>query len=150
MTTIVGKPGILLCDSRETGLVKRTCTKVWRLAGCIVGGAGASAELGLIEHVCRLPEKPTTAGLWQWVWETHEPEYLNLDETELLVASPRALWLIEGRQVTEVRVGAVGSGSPFALGFLRARPNDLRGAVECACHYDPYSAGPVREHRAKA
>lgn len=146
MTTIVGRPGALVCDSRETGFVKRTCTKVWRLTGCIVGGAGASAELGLIQNVCTLPEKPTTANLWQWVWATHDPAYLNLDETELLVATPRALWLIEGRQVTDVKVSAIGSGAPFALGWLRAKPRDLRGAVECACHFDPYSAGPVREH----
>jgi len=146
VTTIVGRPGALVSDSRETGLVKRTCTKVWALAGCIVGGAGASAELGLIEHVRKLPARPSTDALWRWVWKAHDPAYLDLDQTELLVADAKALWLIEGRQVTEVPFGAIGSGAPFALGWLRAKPLDLRGAVECACHYDPYSAGPVREH----
>jgi hypothetical protein len=146
VTTIVGRPGALICDSRETGLVKRTCTKVWRLSGCVVGGAGASAELGLIEHVKKVPAKPTTQTLWRWIWLAHDPSYLDLDETELLIASPDALWLVEGRQVTEVQIGAIGSGAPFALGYLRGKPGDLRGAVEAACHYDPYSAGPVREH----
>lgn len=145
MTCIVGVPGRIVADSRETGVIKKSCFKVWKKHGYLIGGAGDSGALVALEHVVTWPRKPALRTLARWILRTHEKGSLDFDEVSLVVVTHDAVFEIEGRSVSEEKVSAVGSGAPFALGYLRAVPEDLTGAVEAACYLDPYCAGPVRE-----
>lgn len=145
MTCIVARPGHMASDSRDTGVTKRTCVKMFRRHGYLIGGAGASAPLNILEHVVEWPLKPSVEVLTKWLWEHHDPDYLSFDDVELVVCSAKRVWVLDERAFYECAVGAVGSGGGYALGYLEARPNDLEGAVKAACKYDPYCAGPVRE-----
>jgi hypothetical protein len=132
-------------DSRDTGVTKRSCTKLFRRHGYLVGGAGDSAPLNVLEFVLEWPLKPSVEAFTRWVYDNHDPAYLDFDQVELVVCSAKRVWVIEGRQAYDAGpVGAVGSGAAYARGFLEARPKDLDGAVAAACKYDPYCAGPIR------
>jgi len=145
MTCIAGAPGRLVADSRETGVIKRSCVKFFRRHDYLVGGAGASAPLAFLEHQIRWPKKLSVHALTRWVWKTHDPDYLDLEETELIIVTREAVYVTEGRIVhPPAKFGAVGSGAAWALGYLEAAPGDLDGAVKAACKYDPWCAGPLR------
>jgi ATP-dependent protease HslVU (ClpYQ) peptidase subunit len=147
MTCIVAKPGQMAADSRDTGTTKRSCVKLFRRHGYLVGGAGASAPLNTLEHVIEWPLKPSVESLTKWVWENHDAAYLDFDQIELVIATGKRVFVLDDRAFYEAGAGAVGSGAGYALGYLEAKPNDLEGAVKAACKYDPYCAGPVREMR---
>jgi hypothetical protein len=145
MTCIVAKPGQMASDSRDTGATKRTCTKMFRRHSYLVGGAGESGPLNVLEFVLEWPARPSVEAFTRWIYEHHHPETLDFDEVELVVCSAKRVWVIEGRQAYEAgTVGAVGSGAAYARGYLEARPKDLDGAVAAACKYDPWCAGPIR------
>jgi hypothetical protein len=145
VTCIAGVPGRLVADSRETGAIKRNCVKFFRKHEYIVGGAGASAPLAVLEHVLPWPKSLSVPGLTRWVYKHHDPDYIDFEETELIIVTAKAVFVTEGRIVhPPASFGAVGSGSAWALGYLEASPGDLDGAVKAACKYDPYCAGPLR------
>jgi hypothetical protein len=146
MTCIAALPGHMMSDSRETGAIKRSCIKFFRKHGYLIGGAGSSAPLAMLEHVVAWPKRPTVAGLTKWIYQHHSVEALNFEEIELLIVTPKHVIEVEGRVVHPPALsGAVGSGAAWAQGYLLGKPGDLKGAVEAACRFDPYCAGPVRE-----
>lgn len=141
----MGTPGRLAADSRETGAIKRNCVKFFRKHDYLVGGAGASAPLCVLEHVIPWPKTLSVASLSRWIYKYHDPNKVDFDDTELIIVTDKAVFVTEGRIVHPPGVvGGVGSGSPWALGYLEGAPGDLEGAVKAACKYDPYTAGPVR------
>lgn len=151
MTCIVAKPGHMASDSRDTGFIKTTCTKMFVRHGYLVGGAGDSAALNMIEHVAKAwPRTLSVEALTRWVHRNHDSGKVNFDDCELVIATRTKVFVVDGRAVRECRVGAVGSGAGFALGYLEARPADLPGAVQAAIKYDPYCAGPIREEKCPA
>lgn len=98
------------------------------------------------EHQVKWPAKLTLPGLVRWVAKHHDSDKLNFDAVEMLVTDGRRLFQLNGRCVSEMQSSAaIGSGAAWAEGYLRARPDDLKGAVEAACYYDPWCAGPVQE-----
>lgn len=130
-------------DSRETGLIKSTCTKMYLRHGYAVGGSGASAPLTAIEHCIRWPRTPSTEAFARWMFR--HSESVAWGDVELLVATKTTVWHLSAGTVSEVRIAAIGSGAAFALGYLEAKPGDIDGAVKAACKFDPYCAGPVRD-----
>lgn len=146
MTCIVGVPGRLMADSRETGVIKRSCVKFFRRHSYLIGGAGASAPLAILEHVTKWPARLSVEALTRWVWKNHDSDFLDLEQTELLIVTRTQVFVTEGRIVhPPALTGAVGSGAAFAQGYLEAKPGDLEGAIRAACKFDPYCAGPVRK-----
>lgn len=146
VTCIAGVPGRLMADSRETGVIKRSCVKFFRRHDYLIGGAGASAPLAILEHVLTWPRKLTVEALTRWVWRNHDADFLDFDETELLIVTATQVFVTEGRIVhPPALTGAVGSGAPWAQGYLEAKPGDLEGAIKAACKFDPYCAGPIRK-----
>ncbi len=145
MTCIVARPGTMRSDSRDTGVIKRSVAKMFQRHGYLVGGAGASAPLSVLEFEVDWPRTPSVETLTRWVYQHHDPEYLDLDECELILATRKRVFVVECRAVYEAAYGAIGSGGAYALGYLAARPQDLDGAVHAACQFDPYCAGPLRK-----
>lgn len=133
----------MAADSRETGLIKSTCTKMYLRHGYAVGGSGDSAPLTAIEHCIKWPKTPSTEAFARWMFR-HSSE-IGWGNVELLVATKTKVWHLSGGCVAEVRIGAIGSGASYALGYLEAKPNDLDGAVKAACKFDPFCAGPIRD-----
>ena len=135
----------MLSDSRVTGATKGLCRKIWTTPqGHLVGGAGDRATMLYFEHVLKWPAKLSTETLVRWVHRNLDR--VKFDNVEMLVTDGKLLFEICSQCVTELTTaGAVGSGAAWAQGYLRARPDDLKGAVEAACYYDPYCAGPVQE-----
>ncbi len=131
-------------DSRDTGTIKRSVAKMFQRHGYLVGGAGSSAPLSVLEFEIDWPRSPSVETLTRWVYANHSDEFLDFEACELLIATRKRVFLVEGRAVYEAAHGAVGSGGAYALGYLAARPNDLDGAVKAACRYDPYCDGPIR------
>ena len=109
MTCIVAKPGHMAADSRDTGVTKRTCTKMFQRHGYLVGGAGESAPLNVLEFAIEWPLKPSVETLTKWIYEHHDAAYLDLDAVELVIASPKRVWVMESRCVYESTTGAIGS-----------------------------------------
>ncbi len=147
MTTCVAKPGLLCTDSRDADEIKRDAPKHFRPAGCdyVVALAGDCAALMAAEHVYPWPKRPSLRSLTRWLHEHHDPERSNFAETSMLVVTRTRVFVMYGQYVYEREgAAAIGSGAPYALGFLRASPEDLEGAVAAACFYDPASVGPVR------
>ncbi len=131
MTTVAAKIGELYSDSRETGAVKRNRPKHFRTHDYLVGVAGDCSCLHAVEHLLTWPKRPTVASLTKWMHKHFNAEKLNL-------------FVIDGLYVYEGNgVECIGSGAPWAEGYLRAYPDDLKGAIETACFFDPYTAGPV-------
>jgi len=146
VTCCVARPGLLCTDSRDQDETKRDAPKHFRPAGCdyVVGTAGDCAALMAAEHVYPWPKRPTLRSLTRWLHKHHDPERSNFAETSMLVVTRSKVFVMYGQYVYARDVGAVGSGAAYALGFLRASPDDLEGAVAAACFYDPACAGPVR------
>lgn len=143
MTCIVARPGLMVADSRETGLIKSTCAKLYRRHGYAVGGSGESAPLTTLEHVIAWPRTPSVEAFARWM-HRHSGDVAFAD-CELLVANRSRVWHLAGGAVSELRgFAAIGSGAAFALGYLEAHATDLDGAVAAACKYDPFCAGPIR------
>ncbi len=141
----MGSPGRLAADSRETGAIKRNCVKFFRKHDYLVGGAGASAPLCTLEHVITWPKKLSVASLSRWIYKHHDPNKLDFEETELIIVTATQVFVTEGRIVHPPGLaGGVGSGSPWAMGYLEGHPGDLEGAVKAACKFDPFTAGPIR------
>ena len=150
MTCIVGKPGHIASDSRETGEIKRSCSKFFRKHEYFVGVAGDSANALVIEHVLSWPRELSVDTVTRWIHKHHDPPYVDFDTIDLLFVCRRFVLVVTGRAVHPPGVvGAVGSGAPWAQGYLEARPADLKGAVVAACRFDPWCAGPVRTDRLK-
>lgn len=129
-------------DSRETGLIKSTCTKMYLRHGYAVGGSGDSAPLTALEHCLKWPAKPSTEAFARMMYRHPEIAWADI---EVLVATKTHVWHLCGGSVSEIRAGAIGSGAAFALGYLDAKPGDIDGAVKAACKLDPHCAGPVRD-----
>lgn len=147
MTCVVGVPGRIVADSRETGAIKRSCVKFFRPTGrgYLVGGAGASAPLAMLEHAVRWPVKLSLESLQRWVFNLHDPSYLDLEQIELLIVTRKEVYELEGRLVhPPSQLAAIGSGASWAQGYLEAKPSDLEGAIKAACKFDPWCAGPIR------
>jgi hypothetical protein len=145
MTCIVAKPGQMASDSRDTGVTKRSCVKMFQRHSYLVGGAGDSGTLNILEHAIEWPARPSVEAFTRWVFENHDPAYIDFHEVEFVICSAKQVWVIDGREAyVSNPVGAVGSGAAYARGYLEARPKDLDGAVAAACKYDPYCAGPIR------
>jgi hypothetical protein len=144
LTCVVARPGVLCTDSRESGAVKRDAPKHFRVRGYLVGVAGDCAALMAAQHVYPWPEVPTVRNMTRWLHKHHDKDRSDFNETSMLVVTAQRVIVVEGQYAYEAEVGAIGSGAPYALGYLRAAPDDLEGAVAAACFYDPYCAGPVR------
>jgi hypothetical protein len=146
MTCVVGRPGLLCTDSRETGDIKRDAHKHFRVHGYLVGVAGDCGPLTAAEHVFPWPRTPTVKNLTRWLHKYHAPDRADFRETSMLVVTRARIFVLEGLYCYEPagQVGAIGSGAPYALGYLCGAPDDFDGAVAAACRYDPYCAGPVR------
>lgn len=110
--------------------------------GYIVGGSGDSAPLTAIEYCLKWPKTPSTETFARWMFRYSDA--VGWGSVELLVVTRAKVWHLSGGAVCEVRLGAIGSGAAFALGYLEAKPSDLDGAVAAACKFDPYCAGPIR------
>ena len=148
MTCIVGVPGRIVADSRETGAIKRSCVKFFKPGGrtYLVGGAGASAPLATLEYAVKWPAKLSVESLTKWVYAKHDPATLDFEQVELLIVTASEVYEIEGRTVhPPSQRAAIGSGAPWAQGYLESKPGDLDGAIKAACKFDPYCAGPIRE-----
>jgi ATP-dependent protease HslVU (ClpYQ) peptidase subunit len=145
VTCVAAYAGRMASDSRDTGAIKRSCTKIFRRHGYLVGGAGASAPLNVLEFELTWPVKPTIESLTRWVYQHHDPETLDFEAIELLIATKTQVFTVEGRAAFVAPFGAIGSGAAYALGYMQAKPKDLAGAISAACQYDPYCAGPVRK-----
>lgn len=144
MTCVVAKPGMLCTDSRETGTTKRDAPKHFRKHGYLVGTAGDCAALTAAEHVLAWPKTPTVRNLTRLLHKHQDADNCDFGQTSLLVVTASTVLVADGLYVYEAPAGAIGSGAPYALGYLRAHPDDLEGAVAAACFYDPYCAGPIR------
>jgi hypothetical protein len=133
-------------DSRETGVIKRCSKKHFRTPhGYLVGVAGDSSCLHAAEHLLIWPKRPTVKSLTKWLHQHYEPNIRDWEETQMLIVTKTTVFYTEGLYVLKADGPAcIGSGSPWAEGYLRAYPDDLKGAVEAACYYDPYTAGPVQ------
>lgn len=126
-------------------MIKRSCVKFFTKHDYLVGGAGASAPLATLEFAIPWPRRLSVATLARWIYRFHNPDSLNFDDTELIIVTRDRVFTTEGRiPYPPSAVGAVGSGSAWAQGYLEACPGDLEGAIKAACKYDPYCAGPVR------
>lgn len=147
MTCCVAVPGLLCTDSRDADEIKRDGPKHFRPKGCdyLVGLAGDCAALMAAEHCYPWPKRPTLRSLTRWLHRYHDPERSNFAQTSMLVVTRSRVFVCYGQYVYERSPAAIGSGAPFALGFLRAAPDDLEGAVAAACYYDPACSGPVRK-----
>ena len=145
MTCVVGRPGVLCTDSRETGATKRDAPKHFRVHNYLVGTAGDCAALTVTEHVMQWPKNPTVKTVARLLHKHHDKSNCDFNETSLLVVTRDKVLVCDGLYVFETHTGAIGCGAPYALGHLRAAPDDLEGAVAAACFYDPYCAGPVRK-----
>ncbi len=138
---------MLVTDSRDQDEIKRDAPKHFRTPhGYVVGLAGDCAALMAAEHVYPWPARPTLRSLTRWLHKFHNPERSNFAETSMLVVTATQVFVLYGQYVYSPLsgVGAIGSGAAYALGYLRAAPDDLEGAVGAACYYDPACAGPVR------
>lgn len=145
MTCVVAKPGVLYSDSRETLYIKRNSHKHFQVHNYLVGTAGDSDVLTAAEHVFKWPKRPNVKILTRWLHDHQNDSKSDFNKCCLLVVTTNRLFVCEGLYVYEVdSCAAIGSGAPYALGYLRGQPDDLKGAVEAACYYDPYCAGPVR------
>lgn len=135
----------MLCtDSRETGTIKRDAPKHFTVHDYLVGVAGDCAALSAAEYVFPWPKKPTVRSLTRWLHKHYNKDSANFAETSMLVVTRASVFVIDGQYVYESQLGAIGSGAPYALGYLRALPDDLEGAIGAACHHCPFCAGPVR------
>ena len=144
MTCCIAVPGLLVTDSRDQDETKRDAPKHFRVHDYVVGTAGDCAALMAAEHVYPWPKRPTLRSLTRWLHRYHNPERSNFAETSMLVVTKSKVFVMYGQYVYARSPGAVGSGAAYALGFLRACPDDLEGAVAAACFYDPACAGPVQ------
>lgn len=146
VTCVVAKPGLLVSDSRETGDTKREAHKHFRVHDYLVGTAGDCGALTAAEHVFPWPKRPTVKSLTRWLHKNHDKDGANFLETSMLVVTRTKVFVLEGLYCYEPKenVGAIGCGAPYALGYLRAAPDDFEGAIAAACFYDPWCAGPVR------
>lgn len=145
MTCVVASPGLLYSDSRETGDVKRSAPKHIQVHNYLVGMAGDCAALTAAEHLFTWPKRPTVKSITKWLHTHHHSDKANFNQTDLLIVTKRKVLVVHGMYCYEATAAdAIGSGAPFALGYLRGQPDDLKGAVEAACFYDPWCAGPVR------
>jgi hypothetical protein len=146
LTTVVAAPNQLWSDSRETGAIKRNRPKHFKTVhGYLVGVAGDSSCLHAAEHLLVWPKRPTIKSLTKWLHSNYESDKIDFNETQMLVVTKTAVYCTEGLYVWIAQGPAViGSGSPWAEGYLKANPDDLKGAVEAACYFDPWSAGPVQ------
>jgi ATP-dependent protease HslVU (ClpYQ) peptidase subunit len=145
MTCVVAKPGLLCTDSRETGTTKRDAPKHFRKHDYLVGTAGDCAALTAAEHVMAWPKKPSVRNLTRLLHKHQDSENCDFGQVSMVVVTRETVLVIDGLYVYEAAAGAIGSGAPYALGYLRAAPEDLEGAVAAACFYDPYCAGPIRK-----
>jgi len=146
VTCIAARPGLIVSDSRESGIIKRTVEKLFQPHGTFaVGTAGDCGALNAIQHVVPWPKRPSVKTLAKWVHRHHRPDVVDFDEVALLVCTRNKLFVVEGQYVFEADVYAVGSGCAFAFGYLHAHPKDVEGAVGSACKYDPFCAGPLRK-----
>lgn len=145
MTCCIARPGVLCTDSRETGTIKREVPKHFRKHDYIVGCAGDCAALTAAEHLLKWPRVPTVANLTRLLHAHQDKDNCNFQEASLLVVTATKVLVCDGLYVFEAPCGGIGSGAPYALGYLRAAPDDLEGAVSAACYFDPYCAGPVRK-----
>lgn len=147
MTCCVAVAGVLCTDSRETGLTKSERPKHFRPPGCnyVVGVAGDVGTWQTAAYVLAWPKRPTERALVRLMHAAQDGSKLDFNEVSLLVVTRTHVFTCEGRAVTRADRGAIGSGAAFALGYLRAYPDDLEGAVAAACYHDPYCAGPVQK-----
>lgn len=144
MSCVVARPGLIVTDSLDTGTIKRSAPKSFRRNGYLIGGAGESAPLNILEHVIKWPPFPSVESLTAFVYEHHDTDALDFGRVSLVVATASSVFVLDDCW-HEAQEAAIGSGAAYALGYLRAKPKDFVGAVEAACAYDPYCAGPVRE-----
>ncbi len=145
MSCVVARPGLIVTDSLDTGAIKRSVPKAFRRNGYLVGGAGESAPLNIIEHAITWPSFPTVESLTDFLYQHHDSDALDFGKVELVVCTASLVFVLDDSAWYESAEAAIGSGAAYALGYLRAKPKDFVGAVEAACAYDPYCAGPVRE-----
>lgn len=145
MSCVVARPGLIVTDSLDTGTIKRSAPKAFKRNGYLIGCAGESAPLNILEHSITWPNYPTIEYLTTFVYEYHDVDALDFGRVELVVATASTVFVLDDSAWYESAEAAIGSGAAYALGYLRAKPKDFTGAVEAACAYDPYCAGPVRE-----
>lgn len=147
MSCVVARPGQILTDSLDTGAIKRSVPKAFKRNGYLIGGAGESAPLNILEHSVNWPNFPSVETLTTFLYEHHDSDALDFNKVELVVATAAMVFVLDDSAWYECQEAAIGSGAAYALGYLKAKPKDFTGAVEAACAYDPYCAGPVRELR---
>lgn len=83
--------------------------------------------------------------LTKWMHKNFDGAKVNFNDVSMLVVTHTRVFVIEGMYVFESSgTEAIGSGAPWAEGYLRAYPDDLKGSIEAACYFDPYTAGPVQ------
>lgn len=145
MSCVVARPGLIVTDSLDTGTIKRSSAKAFRRNGYLIGGAGESSPLTILEHSITWPSYPTVESLTTFLYEYHDQSALDFGKVELVVARADVVFVLDDSAWYETTEAAIGSGAAYALGYLKAKPKDFVGAVEAACAYDPYCAGPVRE-----
>jgi ATP-dependent protease HslVU (ClpYQ) peptidase subunit len=136
MTTIACKGNVMACDSMvSTGDCWWPATKVYRLPGVLIGGAG---EAGAVRQFVnwysdgqRMPH-PKTPDTWCAL---------------VLTAEGLSYWASNFMShPVERGFHAIGSGGSAALGALLAGAN-VQKAVEIACQVDTSSGGDVVLHK---
>jgi hypothetical protein len=138
---------MLASDSRETGDTKRDARKHFRQHDYVVGTAGDCSTLSAAEHILRWPKVPTVKSLTKFLHTNFDAGRVDFEKCSMLVVTHTKVFVCDGMYVYEPvpAMGAIGSGAPYALGYLRGQPEDLAGAVAAACFHDPWCSGPVRE-----
>lgn len=155
MTTIAVKDGIMACDSKCTdkhGSFSTKIKKVHRLTNGALFGQSGDVDVRL---VLELLSKATAKKLPSR-WDLSET-YTSVDGI-LAFANGRVFsidvyqdavgetveWNAQVMEVEE-RFFAVGTGSHFALGAMKAGRSAAE-AVAIACHFDSFSQPPVKEY----
>ena len=140
MTTVAANRDSMAADSQVSwdGSKGFSTPKIFRIGTSLYGIAGDNYSNVFIEWAeggFNIKKKPN--------WGPKELEDIDFDVLEL---SPQGLWLW-GAHLTRIKLKddnyAIGSGSKFALVFMRKMNLSPEQAVLECCEFDDYTKGPV-------
>jgi len=116
------------------------------------GIIGAAGSWRIINLLSKLEKRKCTPDTIVGMLKEIKGEDDSVKDTEILCAWPDSPLVIIQNDFSVVAVDspflAIGSGSPYALGYLEGcenvGPDELSCAVEVAIKYSPFVAGPVK------
>lgn len=134
----------------EDALLVSSTPKAFIHAGNgIIGAAGSWRIINLLS---KLEKRKCTPETIVSMLREIKGEDDSVKDTEILCAWPNRPLVIVQNDFSAVEMEssflAIGSGSPYALGYLEGcediGPNELSYAVEVAVKYSPFVTGPVK------